>query len=133
MMRWIVESSLKARLPVVAIAVGVMVLGVVQLSKASVDALPEFEGPRVEVQTEALGLSAAEVESLVTLGLEETLSSTAELETIRSESVAGLSSIELIFEPGTDPTLARQLVQERLSSAFTLPKVSKPPVMLQPL
>ena len=133
MMRWIVESSLKARLPVVAIAVGVMVLGVVQLSKAPVDALPEFEGPRVEVQTEALGLSAAEVESLVTLGLEETLSSTAELETIRSESVAGLSSIELIFEPGTDPTLARQLVQERLSSAFTLPKVSKPPVMLQPL
>ena len=52
---------------------------------------------------------------------------------IRSESVPGLSSIVLVFEPGTDIYRARQLVQERLTQAHALPHVSKPPTMLQPL
>jgi CzcA family heavy metal efflux pump len=86
----------------------------------------------VEVQTEALGLSADEVESLITLNLEELLSGTSWLRTIRSQSVPGLSSILLVFEPGTNLMHARQLVQERLTLAYTLPNVSKPPVMLQP-
>ncbi len=51
---------------------------------------------------------------------------------IRSESVAGLSSIELTFEPGTDLMEARQVVAERLTQAHALPNVSKPPAMLQP-
>ena len=55
------------------------------------------------------------------------------LEEIRSESVPGLSVLELVFEPGTDILIARQLVQEPLQTAFTLPNVTKPPVMLQPL
>jgi Cu/Ag efflux pump CusA len=44
-----------------------------------------------------------------------------------------MSSILLVFEPGTDPIRARQMVAERLTQAFALPNVSKPPVMLQPL
>ncbi|HEX5691258.1 MAG TPA: efflux RND transporter permease subunit, partial [Roseiflexaceae bacterium] len=44
-----------------------------------------------------------------------------------------LSRILLVFEPGTDPIRARQMVQERLTQAHALPNVSKPPVMLQPL
>ena len=55
------------------------------------------------------------------------------LDEIRSESVPGLSRLELVFQPGTDTLLARQLVQEPLSTAFTLPAVTKTPVMLQPL
>jgi Cu/Ag efflux pump CusA len=55
------------------------------------------------------------------------------VDTIRSKSVPGLSSILLIFEPGTDTMLARQLVQERLNLAWGMPNVSKPPVILQPL
>jgi Cu/Ag efflux pump CusA len=99
-----------------------------------VDVLPEFTPPRVEVQTEALGLSAAEVEQLITVPLEQDLlNGVAWLDTIRSESVPGLSRVELIFEPGTDPLKARQVVQERLIQAHALPQVSKPPQMLQPL
>ena len=49
------------------------------------------------------------------------------------QPVPGLSSIVLLFEPGTDIIRGRQMVQERLIQAGTLPKVSKPPVMLQPL
>jgi CzcA family heavy metal efflux pump len=100
-----------------------------------VDVFPEFAPPYVEVQTEALGLSAAEVEQLVTVPMEELLNGVPWLQTLRSDSIPGLSSIVLIFEPGTDIMRARALVQERLTQAHGLPtkNVSKPPVMLQPL
>jgi len=55
------------------------------------------------------------------------------LDRIYSSSVNGLSSIIMIFEPGTDPIQARQMVQERLTQTYALPNVSDPPVMLQPL
>ena len=133
MMRWIVEWSLKFRLFVVALAVAMMFVGISQLRTMPVDALPEFAPPYVEVQTEAPGLSAPEVEELVTLNLEELLNGTPWLQTIRSTSVPGLSSITLIFQPGTDIIRARQLVSERLSLAYALPNVAQPPVILPPL
>jgi CzcA family heavy metal efflux pump len=135
MMRWIVGSSLKARLLVVPVAVALLVLGFVQLRSMPVDVLPEFSPPLVEIQTEALGLSAAEVEQLVTVPLEQDLlNGVAWLDQIHSESLPGLSRIELIFEPGTDVLKARQLVQERLIQApGGIPNVSKAPIVLQPL
>src|SRR5499426_1719531 len=98
-----------------------------------VDVFPEFAPPVVEVQTEAIGLSAEEVESLITLNLEELLSGVPWLESIRSQSVTGLSSIVLTFKRGTDVMKARQMMQERLTLAYTLPNVAQPPVILQPL
>ena len=134
MVRWIVESSLKLRFLVVILAVVLLTMGIMQLRDAPVDVFPEFNPPMVEVQTEALGLSAAEIESLLTVPMEaDLLNGVAWLDQIYSESVAGLSSILLIFEPGTDPIRARQMVQERLTQTFALPNVSLPPTMLQPL
>src|SRR5215203_5036220 len=107
MMRSIVESSLKLRLLVVAIAVGVMVLGIGKMRTMPVDVLPEFIPTTVEIQTEALGLSAAEVEQMITVPMEQDLlNGVAWLDDIRSESVPGLSRIQMIFEPGTDPMRA---------------------------
>ena len=134
MIRWIVGSSLKSRGVVVVLAAAVLVFGATQLPKMPVDALPEFAPPTVEVQTEALGLSAAEVEELITVPLEQDLlNGVAWLDTIRSESVPGLSRVELIFEPGTDLLRARQVVTERLTQSAGLPQVAKPPAMMQPL
>jgi CzcA family heavy metal efflux pump len=119
---------------VIVLAAVVTFFGVVQLHDVPVDVYPEFDPPFVEIQTEALGLPAAEVESLVTVPLEaDLLNGVAWLERIYSQSVTGLSSIILQFEPGTDPIRARQMVQERLTQTFALPNVSKPPTMLQPL
>ncbi len=133
MTRWVVESSLRFRLLVVLAAAALLVVGVAQLRNTPVDVLPEYSPPHVEVQTEALGLSAPEVEQLVTVPLEEgLLNGVAGIDTIRSESVPGLSSVVLTFERGTDLLDARQLVQERLTRANILPNVSQPPVMLQP-
>jgi Cu/Ag efflux pump CusA len=124
----IVRASLRFRLLLVGIAAGLLVLGVTQLRDAPVDVLPEFTPPYAEVQTEAPGLSAQEVEQLITVPLEaDLLNGVQGVETIRSESVPGLSSITMVFEPGTDIYRGRQLVQERLTQAHALPNVSRRP------
>jgi CzcA family heavy metal efflux pump len=133
MLRGIVGWCLQYRFLVLVIAAALLIYGIVQLDNVPVDALPEFEPVIVEVQTEALGLSASEVEALVTVNVEELLMGTPWATAIRSKSVLGLSSVLLVFEPGTDVMLARQLVQERLNLAWGMPNVSKPPVILQPL
>ena len=58
MIRWIVESSIKLRLLIIILAVVLMVVGILQLRQMPVDVFPEIDPPYVEVQTEALGLSA---------------------------------------------------------------------------
>jgi CzcA family heavy metal efflux pump len=131
----IVRASLRFRLLIIALALGVMGIGIAQLRDAPVDTLPEFTPPYVEIQTEALGLSAEEVEQLVTVPMEADLLNGVEgIDVMRSESLPGLSSITLVFEDGFDLYTGRQLVQERLTQmgAAALPNISKPPVMLQP-
>lgn len=133
MFRWIIGSSLQFRFLVLGIAAALVVFGSVQLTKMPVDVFPEFAPPIVEVQTEAADLSAEEVQDLITLNLEELLSGVPWLESVRSQSVTGLSSIVLTFKRGTDIIEARQMMQERLTLAYTLPNVATPPVILQPM
>lgn len=134
MLRWVVGSSLRFRWLVVAGAAALMFFGVAQLRHTQVDVFPEFAPPRVEIQTPSLGLSPSEVESLITIPLEHSLNGVPGLDVIRSKSLEQLSSIELIFEPGTDLLTARQLVAERIAAITpTLPTWSSPPVMIQPL
>ncbi|MFF2314709.1 efflux RND transporter permease subunit [Arthrobacter sp. NPDC058097] len=133
-MRRIVGFSLKFRALVVAIAVAMMAFGGVQLSTASVDVFPEFAPPKVEIQTICIGLTAAEVEQLVSVPLEDALNGVESLDEIRSKSVEQLSSIVLIFAPGADLLKARQLVSERIATVIpSLPTWAAPPVILQPL
>ena len=133
-MRVLLRGALHFRLIVLGIAAGVIVFGVAQLRSAPVDVLPEFTPTHAEVQTEALGLSADEVEQLITVPLEADLLNGVEgIDVIRSTSLPGLSSIVMVFTEGTDTYKARQLVEERLTQAHALPNVSRPPTLLQPL
>jgi CzcA family heavy metal efflux pump len=135
MIRGIVRWSLQFRFLVIVLAVALIAFGVARLRDMPVDVLPEFSPPYVEIQTEALGLSAEEVEQMITVPMEQDLlAGVAWLDVIRSESVPGLSSVLVYFEPGTDLYRARQMVAERIAqSAVGLPHVSKPPTMIQPL
>ena len=133
-MRALVSGSVRFRMLVVAVAAAALFVGFTQLHDMPTDVLPEFGPTTVEIQTEALGLSAEEVEQLVTVPMEQDLlNGVAFLDDIRSESVPGLSRILLIFEPGTDLFKARQVVAERLTQTAALPQVSKAPRMLEPL
>jgi CzcA family heavy metal efflux pump len=134
MIRGIIRQSIRLRYLVIVLALVLTFFGIVQLADMPVDIYPEFNPPMVEVQTEALGLSSTDVESMLTVPMEaDLLNGVAWLDKIYSDSVAGLSSILMVFEPGTDPIRARQMVQERLTQSFALPNVSSPPTMLQPL
>ncbi|NNF53670.1 MAG: efflux RND transporter permease subunit, partial [Acidimicrobiales bacterium] len=111
-----------------------LLLGVLQVQRMPIDVFPEFAPPQVEIQTPALGLSAEEVESLITAPMEESFAGLPRLETMRSKSVEQLSSIKLIFSRGTDLMEARQAIQERMSLVIpTLPTWAAPPNMLPPL
>ncbi len=134
MLTALVNAALRFRMVILALAAGVLALGVVQLPRASVDALPEYAPPYVEVQTEALGLSAEEVEQLITVPLEaDLLNGIQDVDVIRSESLTGLSRIVMVFDAEVSQYEARARVQEKLTQAHALPQVSKPPTMLQPL
>src|SRR3954471_8337614 len=133
MVSWLISSALRLRRLVVAAVAAVLGLGIVQLSSATVDVYPEFQATQVEVQAEALGLSAEEVEQLITVPIEQDLlNGVPWLRSITSRSMPGLSAIDLVFEPGTDLYEARQMVQERMSQAKALPNVGTPPVVVAP-
>jgi len=133
-MTWLISTALRLRVAVVALAVVLLIVGYRTSLQAPQDVFPEFAPPLVEVQTEAPGLSTEEVESLVTVPLENALNGTAWLRVLRSKSVLGLSSVVAIFQEGTDLFQARQLVQERVAVvASRLPSVARPPVLLPPL
>jgi Cu/Ag efflux pump CusA len=131
----VLASALRFRMLLAGLAAVLVVVGVTSVRKMHADAVPELgSGPVLEVQTEALGLSSQEVEQYVTVPLENNL-----LDGImgvwdeRSHSIPGLSTVDLYFEPGVTTIHARQLVAERLTNAFSLPNVSKPPQLIQPL
>ncbi|HUR59013.1 MAG TPA: efflux RND transporter permease subunit, partial [Opitutaceae bacterium] len=134
MMTWLIATSLRLRIVVLAVAVVVTVVGIRRAQHAAFDVFPEFAPPLVEIQTEAPGLSTEEVEAFITVPIENALNGSPWLKTLRSKSVLGLSSVVLIFAPGTDLLRARQIVQERLTvEASRLPAVARPPVILSPL
>ncbi len=133
-MGWLVATALRLRFIVVALAIFLVVTASNVLRNTAMDVFPEFSPPKVEIQTEVPGLSAIEVEALVTVPIESAMNGIAWLDIIRSKSVLGLSSVVMFFEDGTDLMQARQLVQERLAlAAVNLPAVAQPPVILSPL
>src|SRR5437879_2520056 len=119
MLQAIVAWSIHNRLVVVALAVFLLVLGAYAAGHAHLDVFPEFAPPQVVIQTEAPGLSPAEVEQLVTIPIESAVSGLPRLDILRSQSVQGLSAVTAIFSDGADIYRARQLVGEHLSEVAT--------------
>src|SRR5579864_8155371 len=120
MLAAIVRVSLANPRVVTALAVLITVLGAASLATVRFDVFPDFAPPRVLVQTEAPGLDATQVESLVTRPLEGLLAGTENVQTVRSTSSQGLSAILVVFARGGDPYRQRQVVTERLAESGSL-------------
>lgn len=134
MLAALIRAALSQRVLVLAAAALLVALGLRAARDVPLDVFPEFAPPKVEIQTEAPGLSTEEVEQLVTVPIEILVSGIPGLDTVRSKSVLGLSSVALLFEADADLLVARQMVQERIARVqATLPTVVRPPVMLPPL
>ena len=103
MLTWLISTSVRLRVVVLALCVVLLVVGSRSIRRAPLDVFPEFAPPVVEVQTEAPGLSTEEVESLVTVPIEAGLNGLPGVKTVRSKSVLGLSQVVLILDDGADP------------------------------
>lgn len=106
---------------VVAAAILLLVYGGVVLGRAKLDVFPDFVPAQAEVQTEAPGLTAEQIEQLVTRPIEQSVSGASGVAAVRSESQAGLSVVTVVFAEGSDPYRARQIVSESLSEIGNLP------------
>ena len=115
MLKRLVELSLGARGVVITLALGFICYGLYVTAHAKLDVFPEFVQPQATVQTEAPGLAPEQVEALVTRPVENALNGAGGLDSIRSESIEGLSVVDAIFKEGTDIHLARQMLSERLA------------------
>ena len=119
-MSGLIALCIRHRLVLALLAVLTLLAGINAVRSAPLDVFPEFVPPQVTVQTESPGLSPDQVEVQVTTPLESLLSGAIGLESMRSESIAGLSVISLGFADGIDPLLARQGIAERLAGASAL-------------
>lgn len=119
MLTVIVRQSLRYPWLVVLGAFMVLVFGIMTLRRAPFDVFPDFVPPQASVQTEAPGLTPGQVETLVTRPLEAVINGANGVESVRSESIQGLSVINVTFRQGSDPYRARQQVAEALADAAT--------------
>lgn len=113
----IIRFAIRFRGVVIALACALILYGGWVLGHAQYDVFPEFAPPQVSIQTEAAGLSAEQVEILVTRPIEASINGLPGLESMRSSSIQGVSVVTVVFAPGSDVYRNRQLVAERLASA----------------
>lgn len=131
MLAGIIRFSVRHAGVVLVLAMLLLVYGAYRLNHAGLDIFPEFSAPRVVIQTETMGLTAEQTETLVTQRIERHLAGLIGLDTLRSESIQGLSVVTAIFRDGTDSYRNRQMVGERLNAlASELPAGTGAPVVV---
>ena len=130
MIAFIVRQSIRYPGVIVALALTVNVYGLYVLTRANLDVFPEFSPSQVVIQTEAPGLSAELVERQVTQPIENALAGASGVESVRSQSIPGLSVVTVLFREGSSVYHNRQVVGERLVSlANQLPRGVAQPSM----
>lgn len=112
----IIRLALHHRLLVIAISVVLMAFGGYLTTAIPIDVFPDLDRPRVVILTECPGLSAEEVETLVTFPLETALLGATGVESVRSQSSQGMNVIYIEFDWHTEIRAARQVVMERIAT-----------------
>jgi hypothetical protein len=113
----LVSFALAQRFLVVVGSVALMIWGAIAFQRLPIDAYPDLSHPHVEIVTQWPGHAAEEVERLITIPLEVEMNGIPALESLRSISLYGLSSVQMNFRYGADPYFVRQLAFERIADA----------------
>lgn len=128
MLSALVRLSLNHARLVALAACLLLIAGGFTLTQANYDVFPDFVPAQAEVQTEAPGLAADQVEQLITRPVEQAINGAAGVQSVRSESIQGLSLVTVTFKEGAEPYRARQIVAEALNeAAANLPAGAKTP------
>src|ERR1700736_2694573 len=115
MIRALVDYALDNRFLVVAVAILLLLWGVISFHNLPVEAYPDVANNYVNVITQWPGRAAEEVEQQVTIPIEIVLNGIPHMEHLRSTSLFGLSSVMLIFDDQSENDWNRQKALERLS------------------
>ena len=117
MLNKLIDWSVANRLLVLLGLLAVLAASAMLIPRLNLDAFPDVTNVQVQINTEAEGLAAEEVEQLITYPIEAVMYALPDVEEVRSISKTGLSVITVVFKEGTDIYFARQLVFERLQAA----------------
>ena len=114
-MRWLVSLCVRYAGTIATLTLIALLAGLWATRSAPLDVFPDFVPSTVDIQTEAPGFTAQQVEQLVTKPIENAVNGTPGLATMRSESIPGLSLITIQFSDNINLYNARQGISERLS------------------
>src|SRR6516164_4272942 len=113
----IVSFALSQRFVIAIAAFALVIWGAFAFQKLPIDAYPDLSPPHVEIISQWPGHAAEEVERLVTIPIEIEMYGIPKLDTLRSISLYGLSSVQMNFEYGADPYFVREQAFERIANA----------------
>jgi CzcA family heavy metal efflux pump len=126
----LIQLALNKRLIVLITAIILLIVGTYITIDLPVDIFPDLTAPTVTIMTEAHGMAAEEVETLVTFPIETAVNGATDVRRVRSSSSAGFSIVWVEFDWGTDIFIARQIVSEKLqTAAATLPRGIDNPIL----
>lgn len=127
MLEYLIQFAIQRRVLIMVAVLAISGLGLWNFTKLPIDAVPDITNVQVMINTEAPGYSPQEIEQRVTFPIETAMAGLPNLQYTRSVSRYGLSQVTIIFSDDTDIYFARQLVNERLSSARSnLPRLLEP-------
>lgn len=129
----VIAWSLRNRLFVIVMAVGLLVWGGIRARQMPVDVFPDLTAPTVTVLAEAHGMAPEETERLVTFPIESALHGASGVRRVRSATSVGVTTVWVEFEWGTDVYTARQIVAEKLQLVRAALPPDIPPPMLAPI
>lgn len=128
---WLIKASLRNPYMVLALMLGILILGLVAVFKIPVDILPVFKAPAVQVLTYYPGMSASSIEKTITNRMERWVSQAPGASSVESRSVPGVSVVKVYFRDDVDANEALTLVNSLALGALpNLPPNTLPPVAL---
>ncbi|NEQ52820.1 MAG: efflux RND transporter permease subunit [Leptolyngbya sp. SIO3F4] len=128
MINRILKWAIVQRWLIVGAAMLLILWGSLTVPQMPLDVFPEFAPPQVDIQIEAMGLTPEDVESQVTVPVENVVNGLPHVTVVRSSSRTGLSVVQIVFDQGADITQARQAVSERLQTVQLPEKISSPTI-----
>ena len=126
MIEYLVKSSLRYRGLMLGFALVVVGAGLYAFKHLPIDAYPDISPKMVEIITAFPGRAPEDVERQVTIPVEIAMRNIPRVESIRSQSIFGLSVVSITFEEGTEIYWARQQVNEKLQG-IELPEEADTP------
>lgn len=114
MIRALVDFALRSRFLVLAFAILLFGWGAISFHNLPVEAYPDVANNYVNIITQWPGHSAEDIEQQVTVPIEIQMAGIPHLQHLRSTTLAGLSSIMLIFDDESDNNWNRERAVERM-------------------